>query len=251
MGALFSILKKLLIAMVLLAGITFTVILIVSPIVALMGMFIVLLTTFLLVLAYVSIRAGLSLTSATSGSSLPSSVRRSVAESRRYGRLIMKIAQQYPPGPMQDRLKRTVKPVNQWLENLNRLEQGLAKLYSQRNLTHEMRQMTLEIEELHRRWLVATDKEAAALHELMESKKQHLVSLKELRLFQTQAELKIRKIANDLGMTHAEMLLLVSKGDFNDNRIQRLDKSLQEHMDSLRDMLVAMDELGYSSAAAS
>jgi hypothetical protein len=251
MRALFSILKKLLLGMVLLAGIAFTVILIVSPIVALLGMFVVLVATLLLVLAYIAGRRGINLASVTPGSSLPASVRWPVAQSRRYGRLMMKIAQQYPPGPMQDRLKRTVKPVNQWLENLNRLEQGLAKLYSQRNLPREMRQMTFEIEELHRRWLVATDKEAAALHELMESKKQHLVSLKELRLFQTQAELKIRKIANDLGMTHAEMLLLVSKGDFNDTRIQRMDKNLQEHVDSLRDMLVAMDELGYRSAAAS
>lgn len=251
MGGLFSIVKKLLVGAVLLAGVTFTVILIVSPIVALMGMFILLLTTFVLVVAYVSIKAGVSLTSTTSVSSLPPSVKRSVAESRRYGRLIMKIAQQYPPGPMQDRLNQTVKSVNQWLENLNRLEQGLAKLYSQRNLDREFRQMTFEIEELHRRWLVATDQEAAALHELMESKKQHLVSLKELHLFQTQAELKIRKIANDLGMAHAEMLLVVSKGDFNDNRIQRLDRNLQEQVESLRDMLVAMDELGYGRSAAS
>ncbi len=251
MGGLFSIMTKLLAGALLLAAVAFTVILIVSPIVALVGMFIVLLTTFVLVVAYVSIKAGVSLTSTTPGSSLPLAVRRPVAESRRYGRLIMKIAQQYPPGPMRDRLNRTVKPVNQWLENLNWLEQGLAKLYSQRNLRREMRQMTVEIEELHRRWVVATDQEAAALHELIESKKQHLVSLKELHLFQTQAELKIRKIADDLGMTHAEMLLVVSKGDFNDNRIQRLDKNLQEQVDSLRDMLVAMDELGYSRAAAS
>jgi hypothetical protein len=73
--------------------------------------------------------------------------------------------------------------------------------------------------------------------------------LKELKSFQTQAELKIHRIASDLATTHAEMLLIVARGDFNDNRFKRLDENLQDHLAGLRDMLAAMDELGYSSAA--
>jgi hypothetical protein len=83
----------------------------------------------------------------------------------------------------------------------------------------------------------------------MHSKKQHQAALKELKSFQTQAELKIHRIASDLATTHAEMLLIVARGDFNDNRFKRLDENLQDHLAGLRDMLAAMDELGYSSAA--
>jgi hypothetical protein len=185
-----------------------------------------------------------------SGSPLPRSVARSVAESRHYGRLIMRVAQQYPPGPMRDRLNLTLKPVNEWLLNLTRLEQGLTKLYLQRPLARELSQTALEIDDLRRRSLAAQDDlEIQTLRDLMESKKQHLAALKALQAFQTQAELKIRKIAADLGRTHAEMLLLVARGDFNDNRINRLDQNLQENLSSLRDMLAAMDELGYSRAA--
>jgi hypothetical protein len=180
--------------------------------------------------------------------SLPRSVARSVAESRNYGRRIMQVAQQYPPGPMRDRLNLTLRPVGRWLESLTRLEQGLAKLYSQRNLDRELRQVEFEIDDLRRRSLTAANGEARYLRELMQSKKQHQAALKELKIFQTQAELKIHKIASDLATTHAEMLLIAAKGDFNDNRFQRLDENLQEHLAGLRDMLKAMDELGYSSA---
>lgn len=182
-------------------------------------------------------------------SSLPRSISKPVAESRHYGRLIMRVAQQYPPGPMRDRLDLTLRPVDRWLDNLTRLEQGLEKLYSQRHLERELRQTAFEIDNLRRRLLMATHNEAKFLRELMHSKKQHETALKELQAFQTQAELKIRKIASDLATTHAEMLLIVAKGDFNDNRFRRLDENLQEHLAGLRDMLAAMDDLGYNRAA--
>jgi hypothetical protein len=143
----------------------------------------------------------------------------------------------------------TLKPVNEWLANLIKLEQGLSKLYRQRNLARDLRQTTFEMDELRRRLLTAVDKEVAFLQQLMQSKKQHQAALKELQLFQTQAELKVRKIASDLATTHAEMLLLIARGDFNENRFHRLDENLQDHLSSLRDMLAAMDELGYSRAA--
>lgn len=202
-----------------------------------------------LALAYFSVKGATKLAKTVNISSLPRSVARSVAESRHYGRLIMRVVQQYPPGPMRDRLDLTLRPVDKWLENLNRLEQALAKLYSQRNLERELRQTNFEIEELRRRSLSALGQEAKSLRELLDSKKQHLAALKELQGFRIQAELKIRKIASDLGRTHAEMLLVVAKGDFNDNRFYRLDENLQDHLASLRDMLAAMDELGYSRAA--
>jgi HD-GYP domain-containing protein (c-di-GMP phosphodiesterase class II) len=175
-------------------------------------------------------------------------VAQSVAESRRYGRLIMQTVQQYPPGPMRDRLNSSIKPVEEWLARLNKLEQGLAKLYGQRNLPRELRQTMTELELLHRQTLMASDTEAVYLRQLVASKKQQLASLKELQSFQNQAEIRIRKIASDLATTHAEMMLLTAKGDFNDNRLKRLDENLQEHLAGVRDMLAAMDELGYTKA---
>jgi hypothetical protein len=183
------------------------------------------------------------------GSFLPRSVAASLKESRRYGHLIVQTAQQYPPGPLRDRFDLTLKSVNQWLANLNRLEQGLKKLYGQRNLSRELRRANFEIDSLRRKLLMASDEEAVYLRELMNSKKQHLAALKELQLFQTQAELKIHKIASDLGATHAEMLLVVARGDFNENRFRRLDENLQEHLNGMRDMLGAMEELGYHRAS--
>lgn len=186
---------------------------------------------------------------ALGGASTPHSVRRSLRESKHYAKLIRETVQQCPPGPVRDRLNRTIKPVDEWLVNLNRLEQALAKLYTQRNLPRELRRVTSEIEQLRRQLLTADREESVSLRSLMESKKKQSAALKELIAFQNQAELKIRKIASDLGTTHTEMLLVTAKGDFNDNRIQRLDENLEENMTSLRDMLAAMDEMGYSSAA--
>ena len=90
----------------------------------------------------------------------------------------------------------------------------------------------------------------ASLRALMKSKRSHLNALEELQRFQQQAELKIRKIASDLGAAHAEMLLLATRGDFSENRFQRLDENMQENMSNLRDMLAAMDEMPYISRAA-
>jgi hypothetical protein len=210
---------------------------------------VILLIIIALVVVLFSVLGAGKLAKTLQGSSLPRSIAKPVAESRHYGRLIMRVARQYPPGLLRDRLDLTLRPVNLWLENLTRLEQGLAKLYSQRNLERELRQVALEIDDLRRRSLMAADSEAKFLRELMESKKQHQAALKQLQAFQTQAELKIRKIASDLATTHAEMLLIVAKGDFNHNRIHRLDENLQDHLAGLRDMLAAMDDLGYSSAA--
>ena len=211
--------------------------------------FVILLAIIALAVVLFSVLGAGRLTKVLKISSLPRSIARSVDESRHYGRRIMQVAQQYPPGPMQDRLNLTLRPVERWLHSLTRLEQGLEKLYRQRNLERELRQIAFEIDDLRRRSLTTVDVEARYLRELMQSKKQHQAALKELKTFQTQAELKIQKIASDLATTHAEMLLIVAKGDFNDNRFHRLDENLQDHLAGLRDMLAAMDELGYSSAA--
>jgi hypothetical protein len=45
------------------------------------------------------------------------------------------------------------------------------------------------------------------------------------------------------------MLLLTTKGNFNDNRFRRLDENLQDNLGTLKDMLAAMDEIKYSGAA--
>ncbi len=198
---------------------------------------------------YVSVKGFSTLLDGAGTGSLPRSVAQSVGESRRYAGLIMQTAQQYPPGPTRDRLNASIKPVEEWLTNLTKLEQGLAKLYGQRNVNRDLRQTLAEIETLHRQTLNAPEAEAVYLRQLIASKKQHLATLKELQSFQNQAELKIRKIASDLATTHAEMQLLTAKGDFNDNRFRRLDENLQEHLAGVRDMLTAMDELGYTTAA--
>lgn len=177
--------------------------------------------------------------------SLPRPIARSLRESRYYAGLIIQTAAQYPPGPMHDRLDLTIKPVNQWLNNLNRLEQGIIKLYSQRNLGRELRQVEFEIESLRRRLLIVRGEEAGYLRALQGSKEKHREALQELHRFQRQAELKIQKIASDLAATHAEMLLIIARGDFNENRWHRLDESLQEQMSGMKDILAAMDELGY------
>jgi chorismate-pyruvate lyase len=200
------------------------------------------------VLIYLVVRLMITLVRSFRISSLPRSVNRSLKEARGYGRAIMEVARQYPPGPMRDRLNLTIQPVGEWLASLAKLERGLEKLYHQRNLPREIRQTTFEIDSLRRQMLMASAKEVASVRMLLESKKQHLAALKELQAFQTQAELKIRKITSDLGTTHAEMLLIVARGDFNENRLHRLDENLQEHLSSMRDMLAAMDEMGYSRA---
>ena len=183
-------------------------------------------------------------------SPLPNAVKRSLREARHYAELIKKTARQCPPGPMQDRLVRTVKPVDEWLVNLNRLEQSLVKLYSQRNISRELRQTTSEIERLRRQLLVIDEQEAASLQDLINSKRKHQLVLKALITFQNQAEFKIHKIASDLGTTHSEMLLVTTRGNFKDQRFQRLDESLEENLTGLRDILSAMDEMGYSSQVA-
>jgi hypothetical protein len=182
-------------------------------------------------------------------SSLPSSISRSLLDAKEYARLIKRTAQQQPAGPMRDRLDRLTKPVDDWLVNLNRLEQALLKLYGHRNLDRELRRVTLEIDQLHRQSLKTKGEETASLQALLKSKKKHYAVLEELQSFRSQTELRIRKIASDLGATQAEMLLVTARGNFNDNRFQRLDESLQDNLNGLRDIMAAMDEMGYSSAA--
>lgn len=182
---------------------------------------------------------------------MPGATRTAIREAKQYARLIKTTAQQCPPGLVCDRLGRTVKPVDEWLDNVKRLEQSLSKLYAQRKLSRELRKTRTEIEQLRRQILTATSAgEVASLRALMKSKKIHLEALEELQAFQNQAELKIRKIASDLGAAHAEMLLITARGDFSESRFQRLDENLQDNLDGLRDIMAAMDDMGYMSGAA-
>jgi hypothetical protein len=187
-----------------------------------------------------------SFVTASGRSSLPRALRRSLEEAHHYATLIKRTAQQYPAGPIQDRLNLTIKPVDEWLINLNKLERALIRVYAQRNLPRELRQVNREIEELHRQLLGADSEEIKILQDLIGSKRKHLTALKSLEAFHNQAELKIRKIATDLGATHAEMLLLTAKGNFNDNRFRRLDENLQDNLSNLKDILAAMEEVKYS-----
>ena len=199
-------------------------------------------------LAYLSARGLGKLAGGLPGTALPRSVRKSLQESRQYGRMIKQSLLQCPPGPLRDRLSLMVSPVEEWLVNLAQLERGLQKSYSQRNLPREVRNTVFRIEKTQQQLRLADDREVGTLRELLQSEKQHLVALQELQAFQSRAELKIRKITTDLGATHAEMVLIIAKGDFNENRLNRLDENLKEHVGGIRDMLSAMDELGYSSS---
>jgi predicted nucleic acid-binding Zn-ribbon protein len=164
--------------------------------------------------------------------------------------LITEVAQECPPGPMQSHLNNlTLKHVNESLDSLSQLEQALVKLYSHRNLNREMHRTCREIEKLSAELLEASDKRATLLRRLLKSKRDYVTVLEEIHEFQSQAELEIRKIASDLITTHAEMLLIITRGDFNPNRLKRFDENIQEHLTSLRDMVAVMDELGYSRAA--
>lgn len=191
------------------------------------------------------------MTGGVSYGQMPGATRDALRDAKKYAKLIKSTASQCPPGLMRDRLTRTVKPVDEWLVNLKRLELSLSKLYAQRNLSREVRRTDFEIEQLKRQLLTATTAaEVASLRELMKSKKSHVTALGELQSFQNQAELKIRKIASDLGATHAEILLLTTRGDFSENRFQRLDENLQDNLAGLRDIMAAMDDMRYMSGAA-
>ena len=181
---------------------------------------------------------------------MPSSTRDALGEARHYAKLIKHTAQQCTPGPMRERLMQTIRPVDEWLVNLQRLEQSLQKLYAQRNLSRELRKVDFEINQLKREMLGADEGEFGSLRKLVKSKEYHRSTLRELQAFQTQAELKIRRIASDLGATHAEMLLITARGDFSESRFRRLDENLQDNLSSLRDMISVMDEINYTRSVA-
>ncbi len=182
--------------------------------------------------------------------SVPHSIRRSLQEARYNAKKIRITVEQTPPGLMRNRLEQTTKPVDNWLVNLNRLEHALSKLYTQHDPKRELRNADREIEQIRRQLLAANSREeVASLRDLMNSKKRHRAVIKELLAFQNQAELKIRRIASDLGRAHSEILLVSARGDFNDNRFQRLDENLQNNLSGLRDILTVMDEMGYGGAS--
>lgn len=209
---------------------------------------VVLLSTSLLVKFFTMLVKSITGRPAVRFGNVPISTKRSLREARHYAELIRSTARQHPAGPMRDRLTLIIKPVDEWLANLARLETALKKLYGQRNLTREIRQFSFEIEKLHRQLLNATDEDTTSIKALLKSKRKHQKALQQLQSFQTQAELRIQKIASDLGATHAEMLLVTAKGDFKDNRLHRLDEDLQDQVTNLRDMLSVMDEMGYGRA---
>jgi len=181
---------------------------------------------------------------------LPRAVTKSLREARQYSQQITTVVQECPPGPMRTHLNNlTMKHVQESIQNLDRLEQVLLKLYSHRNIKRELRQVHNEIEKTQKQIQRASMDELKLLRRLVQSKREQLVTLENIQAFQQQTELELRRIASDLNTTHAEMVLVVSKGNFNPKRFNRLDENLKEHLGSLRDMVTVIDELGYNQAS--
>jgi predicted secreted protein len=109
---------------------------------------------------------------------VPNSTKAALRDARQYARMIKETATNAAPGPMRDRLAQTVRPVDEWLANLVRLEQSLGKMHAQRNLSRDIGKANYEIEQIRRQILIAQNAdEVASLRALMKSKRSHLNAL--------------------------------------------------------------------------
>jgi|GEM_PF-5290499 len=163
-------------------------------------------------------------------------------ESRYYANLIIESEKQCSPS-QQKRLSSTIETVNKLITSLIALEEHLRRIYSKHNLSKELKQTATELNDLQEQLRTADRKSAQILNDLVNRKQKHLSVLNDIRDLQGQIELKIRQNATVLNNTHAEITLLMGRGELDSNQFNRLTEELRENSDSVMDLLETMEEM--------
>jgi DNA repair exonuclease SbcCD ATPase subunit len=176
--------------------------------------------------------------------------RERVEKALEYQRRIEDAVRNQPAGVLRDRLRYMTDGINEWIAAIHRLASGLDAYEADEVIKQDMRSVPLAIKNYRER-LKQEDDEAVKeqVQEAIRSKKEQWANLQKLQNTMEKAEFQLEQTLSALGTVYSQMLLIGARGAQGD-KAQRLREDITEQVESLQDLIQAMDEV-YAAGATS
>jgi hypothetical protein len=150
-------------------------------------------------------------------------------------------------GALRTHLEATIDDVSEWLNNMFTLARRLDHYRSSGILQQDFQSVPVAIQNLEQRLARETDPQVKAqLEQTIQSKRDQLEQLERLDNTMERAELQLDDTLSAMGTIYAQMQLIGAK-DIDSGRAQRLRTDIADQVNSLQDVVQAMDEVYLSS----
>lgn len=169
-------------------------------------------------------------------------------EADEYRKRIESVMNQHREGVLRDRLKRTTDQVYDWVANMAALARRLDAYKSDSILRRDLEQAPKELDRLKARLQNERDpRMRAQLEQTLESNREQVEALSELRGRMTRADLQMDHSLAALGTVYSQ-LLLIGTNEVDSDRADRLRDDIRGEVLALQDIVDSLNEV-YSSTS--
>lgn len=169
-------------------------------------------------------------------------------EAEQYRQRIQTLVEQHRMGPLRDRMKSTTDQVYDWIANMVALARRLDTYRSDRILRRDLENVPREMERLKARLQMERDPRVRdQMAETLESNREQVESLSELRARMDRADLQLDHSLAALGTVYSQLLLIGTK-DVDSDRAERLRDDIRGEVLALKDIVDSLNEV-YTSTS--
>ncbi len=169
-------------------------------------------------------------------------------EADEYRKRIEAVINQHREGVLRDRLKRTTDQVYDWIANMATLARRLDAYKSDSILRRDLEQVPKEVDRLKARLQGERDPRVRAqIEQTLESNREQVEALTELRGRMTRADLQMDHSLAALGTVYSQ-LLLIGTNEVDSDRADRLRDDIRGEVLALQDIVDSLNEV-YSSTS--
>ncbi len=181
-----------------------------------------------------------------------SQLQRQIEEAFDYRARIQAAIQQQPEGLLKDELKQTAVQIDEWLEHIYNLARRIDRYYQDRDvLLRDHKRTDKRIQELNQRLKLEKDPQVRQQIEVTRDAltRQH-ETLETLGHTISRAELQLENSHAHLATIYSQTMLIGAK-DIDSSSARRLRQEIDDEVNELQDVLVAMDEVYASNSSLS
>lgn len=144
---------------------------------------------------------------------------------------------------VRERMEDTAGRISDWIENVYKLALRVDTYRRDDLISRDLRTLPDDIKLLRAEHVLEADPSVIAQrNEVIQSKEQHLQSLRDLDTRITQAQLQMEQSITSLGTLYSQ-IQLVDAQDVNSGRAERLQSDIQEQVNRLNDLVDSINEV--------
>jgi hypothetical protein len=166
-------------------------------------------------------------------------------KAHKYQTRIREAIAQAHEGQLRDRLQSATERLDEWVAHVEHLTARLGELERDPVLRRDLSTVPRAVDSLEARLSLEQDTDVGvrdAVRQTLAARQSQLRQLRALERLKVQAELYSEETIAALGAIYSEILLVDAK-DIEGGRAQRLRADIDEQVNSLRDLLEAMDKV--------